>query len=303
MKILCTGVTGYVGSFLREALSSEGEVVGMCRGTAPPLDFTDAEACAALLDELKPDVVVHAGALSNPSECEREPDRAWAVNAPRGFVEAAAAAALRPGAPARRFVFFSTDQVHDGRGHLVSEAVEAKPVNVYGQTKLAMERLVQQAFPGDRHAVLRLSFVYGPEVPGAHGTFLQFALGKLRAGAPFSAFTDQVRSAVYIEDVVEAVRLAVRGGLSGVVNVGGPQALSRYDFCRGTAEVCGFAPELVGGNSSADVPGLPPSPADISMDTGKLAAALGRPLRSLAIALHAMDLAGSEFEKSGANEL
>ena len=59
-----------------------------------------------------------------------------------------------------------------------------------------MEAVVREEFP--QHAILRLSFVYGPKVEGAHATFLQFALDKLRAREEFSVFTDQIRSAVYI---------------------------------------------------------------------------------------------------------
>merc|ERR1712194_256574 len=161
-----------------------------------------------------------------------------------------------------RVIFLSTDQVLDGKGHLVDEAVQASPVNVYGQTKLDMENVVRDAFP--QHAILRLSFIYGPTAEGAHATFLQFALDKVKSAKDFSVFTDQIRSAVYIGDVVEALKLAVSGRVTGLLNLGGPEPLSRFDFCKTVAESVGASVEMLKGSTyNLKVP----SPADISMDT------------------------------------
>lgn len=283
-KVLVTGSTGYLGQLLVAALSEEFEVVGVSRSSSPyALDIEDAAACETLLQELQPDVIVHTAAMSNPGECEKGPDRAESANVPRGFLEAAASLS-----PPARFVFTSTDQVLDGSGHCSTEEEPARPVNVYGRTKAAAEKVVQELF--SEHTILRLSFIYGPTVPGAHGTFLQFALGKLRAGEPFTAFTDQVRSSVYVSDVVEAVRLAIRGEVSGVVNVGGPDPLSRYDFCHVVATCCGFSTDSIGQELYANLDGMTPSPADISMDVARLAGALGRQPMSLAAAMADMGL-------------
>lgn len=293
-RVLVIGCTGYVGTFLLEGLAREGEVVGVSRSTSPlSLDHTDASACAAILEQVQPDVIVHAAALSAPAECERDPDWAWRVNACSGLVDAVAAFN-----PTVRFVLLSTDQVHDGLGHCVDEATPALPVNVYGRTKLAMEQLVEAKLPCS--SILRLSFVYGPSVKGAHGTFLQFALEKLQSNAEFTAFIDQVRSAVYVGDVVEAVRLAVQGELEGCVNVGGPEALSRYDFCLTVAEQCRLpAGGLRGVPAPSAGSGAVPSPADISMDTAKLAAALGRAPTALAEALASLGLVPADPRVTG----
>mmetsp|Transcript_93431 Transcript_93431/g.264529 ORF Transcript_93431/g.264529 Transcript_93431/m.264529 type:complete len:315 (+) Transcript_93431:19-963(+) len=286
MRVLVTGGTGYVGRAVVERLAAECEVVVASRSTSPvSLDVADGGSCERALREVRPDVVVHAAALSSPGECEREPRRCWEVNACRCLLDAAASAS-----PAARFVLLSTDQVLGGSGHRVDEREPPSPVNAYGRSKAAMEGLVREAFPEPRHAVLRLSFVYGPAVDGAHATFLQFALDRLRGDGPCDAFTDQIRSCVYIADVVDAVQYAVHGRLSGTVNVGGPEALSRYDFCRTVADSCELPADKIRGVLYASVAGMPPSPADISMDASKLAAALGRQTHTLAQALEAMGL-------------
>eukprot|EP00929_Paragymnodinium_shiwhaense_P118768 TRINITY_DN90687_c0_g1_i1.p1 TRINITY_DN90687_c0_g1~~TRINITY_DN90687_c0_g1_i1.p1 ORF type:complete len:317 (-),score=52.79 TRINITY_DN90687_c0_g1_i1:117-995(-) len=284
LRIVITGGSGYVGRFLVPRLEKDGHTVyAVSRSSAPPLamDVTDAAACSKVLSELKPDVIVHCAAQSSPAKCEEDPEAARSANVPMDLLREAAKVNDK-----MRFVFLSTDQVLDGKGHLVDESVDARPVNIYGQTKLDMEAAVRDAFSD--HSILRLSFVYGPQVDGAHSTFLQFALDKLKAGAEFSVFTDQIRSCVYVDDVVETIKLAVLGKAAGTLNLGGPEALSRYDFCRTVAEHVGASREMLkGGTYSLPVP----SPADISMNVTKLTGLLGRQPHTLAAALAAMGVA------------
>ncbi|CAE7337127.1 spsK [Symbiodinium natans] len=279
-RILVTGGAGYVGRFLIPALEQDGyHVVGVSRSSPLAMDVSSASDCERVLGEVRPDVIVHTAALSAPATCEKDPEAAFRSNVASALVEKAKATN-----PATRFIFLSTDQVYDGKGHLVTEEEDGRPVNVYGKTKLEMESVVRDAFPS--HAILRLSFVYGPTVEGAHSTFLQFALDKLRSGEPFDAFTDQIRSCIYIDDVVDALRMAVQGRLTGLVNLGGPEALSRLDFVRAVARHVGVEEERARGSTYC----LPtPSPADISMNISRLEAMMGRPPISLAAALTSME--------------
>lgn len=138
--------------------------------------------------------------------------------------------------------------------------------------------------------VLRLSFVYGPKISGAHATFLQFAEEKLAGGEEFDVFFDEVRSPVYLGDVVASIlRLLEPDAPSGTFHLGGPAALSREDFVRKVAEHRGVSCAAM--RSVARATCTQPwalavqSPLDISMASGKLEALLGRRLRSLPEAL------------------
>merc|ERR1711972_205124 len=94
-----------------------------------------------------------------------------------------------------------------------------------------------------------------------------------------------IRSAIYIEDVVEALSLSVGGKLTGLVNLGGPEALSRYDFCKAVGDHLQMSTDIMTGeNYSLSVP----SPSDISMDVSKLTGLLGKPPRRLVEALMEM---------------
>ncbi|CAJ1454208.1 unnamed protein product, partial [Effrenium voratum] len=199
--------------------------------------------CERVLQEVKPDVIVHTAALSVPAKCEADEVAAMCSNAPQHFARIA-----QELNPAVRFVFLSTDQVLDGKGHLVPESIEAHPINVYGKSKLKMEAVIKDIFA--KHTIFRMSFVYGPEVEGKE----------------FDCFVDQIRSCIYIDDVVAALRLAVQGNIDGVVNLGGPEPLSRVEFCQRVARHVGVE-DIVKGTTYS----LPtPSPADISMDISRL---------------------------------
>ncbi|CAJ1350950.1 unnamed protein product [Effrenium voratum] len=280
MRVLVTG-TGYVGRFLIPALEKDGyHVVAVSRSSKPlAMDLCNPDDCERVLQEVKPDVIVHTAALSVPAKCEADEVAAMCSNAPQHFARIA-----QELNPAVRFVFLSTDQVLDGKGHLVPESIEAHPINVYGKSKLKMEAAIKDIFA--KHTIFRMSFVYGPEVEGAHNTFLQFALDKLRQGKEFDCFVDQkIRSCIYIDDVVAALRLAVQGNIDGVVNLGGPEPLSRVEFCQRVARHVGVE-DIVKGTTYS----LPtPSPADISMDISRLSKLLGRSPSTLSDALVLMD--------------
>eukprot|EP00435_Cladocopium_sp_Y103_P058828 s113_g20.t2 len=267
LRVLVTGSTGYVGRFLLPSLEKDGHhVVGVSRSSPVKMDLCNSTDCEAVLREVKPDVIVHTAALSSPAKCEEDEALTRIYNVPRLFAEKAKEVNENV-----RFIFLSTDQVHDGKGRLVGESGDVQPVNVYGKSKLEMETVVQQVF--DRYAIFRMSFVFGPEMEGAHSTFLQFAL-------------DKIRSCIYIDDVIDALRLAVKGHIEGIVNLGGPEALSRLDFCRIVAKHFGINESIVQGSLYH----LPtPSPADISMNIKLLESAMGRLPRSLDEALKIMD--------------
>jgi dTDP-4-dehydrorhamnose reductase len=167
MNILLTGKNGQVGFELQRALAPLGTVHAV--GSAD-CDLSDAKALRALIQSVKPQLIVNPAAYTAVDRAESDQEKARAVNtvAPGVMGEEA----QRLGAAV---IHFSTDYVFDGdQTTPYAESDAVGPQSVYGQTKLDGERALAQATP--HHVILRTSWVVG-----AHGG--NFAKTMLRLAA------------------------------------------------------------------------------------------------------------------------
>jgi dTDP-4-dehydrorhamnose reductase len=153
IRVLVTGARGQVGAEVARLLEGRAEVAAHDRST---LDLGQPDAIAARVREVRPHLIVNAGAYTAVDRAEAEIDVARAVNARAPGVladEARRAGAL--------LVHYSTDYVFDGtKAAPYVESDPPAPVNAYGATKLEGERAV--AASGCAHVILRTSWVYGP---------------------------------------------------------------------------------------------------------------------------------------------
>jgi len=291
--VLITGASGYLGQHLLLALSARRDLVlhGTSSGlptfeedfasvcTCHTVDVADAAALGALLKRVNPDVVVHAAAISSPRVCAAEPEKCKAVNTPTALVDHLPSAGS--------IVFLSTDQVYDGDHAPYSDVrggAAANPINEYGASKLAFERVLRARLP-TRHVSLRSSLILGPPAPRRckkAGSFLQDCNRMLSDAAGGDFFSNEMRSAVAVEDVVAVITWAIDGGATahpGVYNMGGPESLSRVDIARAVADHRGLPASRARAKPRA--PGGI-SPLDITMDSSRLQAASGIRMRPLA---------------------
>jgi dTDP-4-dehydrorhamnose reductase len=153
--LLITGANGQVGFELRRSLAPLGRVVALDRTRC---DLSQPEQLRALVRELRPDVIVNAGAYTAVDKAQTEKELALAINGIAPGVLAEEARAL-----GSLLVHYSTDYVFDGTkqgAYVESDAVG--PLSVYGETKLAGERAITEA--GGSSLIFRTSWV-----AGAHG--------------------------------------------------------------------------------------------------------------------------------------
>jgi len=253
LKILFTGAGGFLGRYAAPRLAREHEVVGTYLNNDVPLDgvrlvrldLEDAAARARLLERERPDCVVHAAAMSRPSDCEADPERAERVNA--GATQWLCASALR-------LIFFSTDLVFDGKYPPYREEDPPAPSCVYSRLKVDGERAVlARTAPA---MTLRLALGYGWK-PTGHSMFCDSLYRSLRRGEPMTLFSDQFRSALYMKDAAEILArlLALRewpeaGGR--LLHCGGPESVSRVRFGREFCSALGLDDSLVEAKTMAE---------------------------------------------------
>ena len=214
MTILLFGGNGQVGQELLRALAPLGKVVATTRSGLLPdrsacevADFNQPDSLVAMLDRVRPAIVVNAAAYTAVDKAEQDVEAAFRANAEAPGVIARWCAAA--GVP---FVHYSTDYVFDGEGTApYHEDQPTAPLGVYGTSKRDGEDAVRAAC--GRHLIFRTAWVYA-----SHGA--NFLRTMLRVGAEREALrvvADQVGTptpAALIADVT-AKALQHTGGLSG----------------------------------------------------------------------------------------
>jgi dTDP-4-dehydrorhamnose reductase len=241
MKILITGANGFLGYYLVEQLLAKKYSViatgkGECRLPFTrdlnfqwlAMDFTDPFSIHDVFENIKPDVVAHAGAMSKPDECEMDQMKAYLVN-----VEGTVQLLINSEELRSFFIFLSTDFVFDGEKGMYSEDDTPRPVNYYGRTKLEAEEAVKEYEHG--WAIVRTVLVYGKNHSG-HNNILKIVREKLEKGEEYNVVDDQLRTPTYVEDLAKGIVLIIEKKATGVFHLSGKNILTPYQMAIKTAE-------------------------------------------------------------------
>jgi len=281
LRVLVTGAGGMLGGRLASLLAATHDVIAMRHEAAVPEgldtvpgDLLDPASLARAIDSARADAVVHAAALADADRCESDP-----VLARRANVEATAAIARRCHDKGARLIALSTDLVLGGDRAWTAEDVPARPVLVYGRTKLEAEEAVL-AEASDA-TVVRVALVlgrgFGPRSTASEGIGLA-----ITAGQRLRLFTDQFRTPVDPESVAEALRRLLDRPLPGRLHLGGPERLDRHELGLRVARVLSLPTEGIEATREADSPApRAKRPSDVSLDWSRARRELGWAPRAL----------------------
>jgi dTDP-4-dehydrorhamnose reductase len=243
------GARGYLGRHLLPAYQAADPDVcwtDLAAGeTAHAVDLAAPDVRPLRLREFGYEYAVIAAAVTGLARCEEERAFTRARNVD-GTLELARQLAAEGVVP----VFFSTDQVFDGRNGRYDDAAAANPLNEYGAQKAEVERRLPEVC-GGRSLVVRLGKVFG--LAKGDRTLIDEMADRLSSGQEVRAARDQVFCPALIGDVVRAVLALQSAGVTGMVNVCGPEACSRFDLARAVAGALGADPSLVRGISVDDL--------------------------------------------------
>jgi dTDP-4-dehydrorhamnose reductase len=266
-RILVTGASGQLGSYLLREMRSRDlpatawsrrpnvELFGYrCRS----VDLCEVDDVVTAFREAKPDVVIHAAAMSGVADCFRDPTHARRTNttATRLLAE------LAERQPAR-FIYVSTDLVFKGTKQWYTETDCPAPLSVYGQTKAAAERGVLNH---QHHLVLRISLLFGPSINDRPSFFHQ-QIESLQKGTPCSLFNDEWRSPLSLAVAAKGLLAAAASDVSGILHLGGTERMSRLEMGQRLARVLGKDERLCKAACRDDVPAAEPRPCDTSLSS------------------------------------
>lgn len=277
MRVFISGISGLLGINAAHVWSAEHEVSGCFHShpvelagvRAHAADLTEPQAIAQLLEDARPELVLHTAGLTNVDACEEQPALARQLNASVASRVARAAAAV-----GAKLVHVSTDHLFSGVRPLWTEDDLPEPVNAYAETKRQAERLTLQAAPDA--LVVRTNF-YGWGTP-TRTSFSDWILAGLETGRGVRMFQDIFFTPLLVNDLVEAIMRLVAHGARGILHVAGSERLAKRDFGIKLAALFGHRTDLIRSISVADVPLKARRPRDMSLDSSRAASILGQPL-------------------------
>jgi len=243
MKILVTGASGMLGTNLNEVLSENHSLYGIARGEEPESNFEkwsgwfseDLTSYSNIKNyalELKPDAIVHCAAMTNVDQCEKMVKEAEALHI--SATENLANIAEVLDVP---LVYISTDQVYTGKGSTpFPENGEIGPVNVYAKTKLAGE---EKALKWNKSLVIRTN-IFGIRSKGPD-SFGEWVFNGLKDQAELTMFNDVFFSPISTYDLSEIIEKCLDNSVTGVINLGCSESISKYEFANILADLTGYS--------------------------------------------------------------
>ncbi len=236
MRVLVTGAGGQLGRDLMEVLTSgspsTNRVVWVVGADHHQLDVADREAVQEAVEQLRPDVIIHAAAWTAVDDCERDPDRAFRVNAlgTRHVAEAARRSRAH-------VCYVSTDYVFDGRSNTpYNEWARPNPLSVYGRCKLGGEMELDPA-----STIVRTSWVCGRQGSNMVRTVLRLSEGE----GPLRFVCDQVGCPTFTFDLAPALKTLAMDRRPGIFHVTNQGATSWCDLAREVVAAAGRDPARV----------------------------------------------------------
>lgn len=252
-KILITGSNGLLGQklvahYTSAASQQKYHLVATSRGenrikkqqnfTFHTLDVSSLEEVMDTFAQFQPDAVIHTAALTQVDECETQREACWLQNvkAVENLVKACE----------KHHTFLlhlSTDFIFDGEAGPYGEEAQPKPISYYGESKLAAEKIVQQA--QCPWAIARTVLVFGISEAMSRSNIILWVKKSLEEGKTIQVVNDQWRTPTLAEDLAQGCALIVEKESKGVFNISGEEMLTPYEMAIQTADYFGLDKSLI----------------------------------------------------------
>jgi dTDP-4-dehydrorhamnose reductase len=248
MRLLITGANGLLGQKLVQLVADKGISVlassqGPSRIQTPnvqylPLDITQKEKVLQMVKEYGPSVIINTAAMTNVDQCETEREQCWELNvtAVAHLIEAAAQVNAH-------LIHLSTDFIFDGTSGPYDEEAQPNPVNYYGQSKWAAEKLILES--QIKWSIVRTVLVYGATPGSSRSNIMLWVKRNLESGNPIRVVADQFRTPTLVEDLAVGCYLIAEKSAEGIFNISGKDLLTPYDIAIITARYFSLDESLI----------------------------------------------------------
>jgi dTDP-4-dehydrorhamnose reductase len=226
MRVLVIGANGQLGQDVVHAFEERGDEV--CSLTHADIELSKLESVASCIRSREAELVVNTAAMHHVEDCERQPEKAYAVNATGCFNLAQVTQGI-----GAALLHVSTDYVFDGKVNVpYVETDEAQPLNVYGKTKLQGEQLVISTNP--RHFILRTAALYGKNPCRAKGgqNFVDLMLRLARERGQVRVVAHEFTTPTATRDLARQIVVLGHSDAYGLYHATAEGSCSWHEFAR-----------------------------------------------------------------------
>ncbi len=268
MRILVTGSAGLLGSKIVEKLVKKGYDIYASYSKHEPtngnpirIDITNEDDVEKAFKISKPDIIIHAAALTNVDECEINKELAWKVNVTgtKNIVNLS-----------KQYnaflIYISTDYVFNGEKGMYKEDDTPDPINYYGLTKLKGEEEVMRL---NNHSIIRSSVIYGSTPAAGKINFALWIIENLEKNKEIKIVTDQWNSPTLNTNLADMIIEILERRLTGIYHLAGATRISRYDFAKLIAKTFNLNENLIIPITSDKIQWTAKRPKDSSLNVSK----------------------------------
>jgi dTDP-4-dehydrorhamnose reductase len=250
-RILITGATGMLGTNIINVFKDDNrfEVYGISRRINGKInnynrvitDITDNNQLLKILKQIKPDIIIHCAANTNVDDC----------NDNKGYTYKLHVDATRTLAKFNsRYIYISTDSVFDGQKGNYSEEDKTNPLNYYAATKLKGEKI---SLNTNSKALIIRTNIYGFHLEKKN-SLVEWALDNLLLNNEINGFTDVYFNPIYVSQLAKIIKeTIIANNISGILNVGSKEYISKYQFLVKVAKVFNITKSLIIPKSIEDI--------------------------------------------------
>lgn len=259
MKVLVTGASGFLGTVLCKKLLAHG--FQLVKISHKDCDITNYYKLKKIFSKERPNLVIHAAALTDVDYCEENKEECFRINViGTEFVQSLCNEFNI------KMVLISTDFVFDGVKGDYGEEDFRNPINYYGFSKMIAEDISRKL---RNYLIIRTSSMFG-YFHNKKTDFPSFVIKNLIAGKEVKIAKDFFRKPVFVDDLADTIIFLIKNNNKGIFHACGMEKISTYEFALMIAKKFNLNQKLIKPVFSQEIDFKAMRPKDSSLNTKKI---------------------------------
>ncbi|KZM44891.1 hypothetical protein OA92_03230 [Marinomonas sp. SBI22] len=229
-KILILGVSSIIGFQFYLMNREKYHIYGLCRKWSHDKDvkiYTDNElnfnSIEKTIYEVNPDLVINCIGINELDLCERFKKDSWRLN-----VDLVIHLVKILNVLGGRLLSLSTSHIYSGNRTEYFEDSIPDPISEYGKQKKCVEDFIKKN--SNNYLILRLSSVISVRYGFQRNNLTNYIIEKLLRKEVVTLVDDDVTNFIYIDDLVNSIKELINKEATGIYNISGNKAISRYEL-------------------------------------------------------------------------